>query len=123
MTSGTGQAGDWYAQMSMDQEKQESSLITTLQNTMANSHVSTADANRAYQELTTIQTQKMDANRVHDLLLGQYPDSLVIFNPTGSVQVYVQATSLTPEAAVQVINLVSQTLGVASNQVTVTPHA
>lgn len=125
MTGATGnnQGADWYALMSMDQQKHESALITTLQNIMASSRASSAEVNHAYQELTAIQTQTAEANRVHDLLLGQYPDSLTIFNPSGSVQVYVQATSLTPEAAVQVINLVSQTLGIPSNQVTVAPHA
>ncbi|MCY0876351.1 MAG: SpoIIIAH-like family protein [Firmicutes bacterium] len=122
-TSDSAQGSDWYALMSMDQQKHESALITTLQNTMASSRASSAEVNRAYQELTAIQTQTMEANRVHDLLLGQYPDSLTIFNPSGSVQVYVEAKSLTPEAAVEVINLVSQTLGISSNQVTVAPHA
>lgn len=121
-TGNATQPNDWYAMMSMQQQKDESALMTTLENTIADSHVSNQQATKAYQELTALQTQKMQANQVRDLLMGEYPDSLVVFNPTGSVHVYVEASSLTPLAAVKVINLVSQTLGVASNEVYVTPH-
>lgn len=113
---------DWFVNQSMQQQKDESALISTLQSTMADSRISNSQATKAYQELTALQTQHLEANKVHDLLVGEYPDSLVVFNPKGSVQVYVEASTLTPDAAVRVINLVSQTLGVASNQVSVTPH-
>ncbi len=122
-TAATTVASDWFAQTSLDQMQSESKLIQTLQNEISDPHVSQAAASSAYQQLTTIQTQQAEANKIHDLLTSQFPDSLVIFNPQGQVHVWVEASSLIPTAAVKVIDLVSQTLGIQSNQVIVSAHA
>ncbi|MHB1629818.1 MAG: SpoIIIAH-like family protein [Bacilli bacterium] len=114
---------DWFVQASLDQSQSQSKVIQTLQQTLTNPKVSQQVASHAYTELTAIQTQAEQASRIHDLLVGQYPDSLVVFNPKNQVHVWVETQSLSPTAAVKVINLVAQTLGIQSNQVTVSPHA
>ncbi len=114
---------DWFVQASLDQSQAQSKVIQTLQQTLTNPKVSQQVASQAYTELTAIQTQTEEASRIHDLLVGQYPDSLVVFNPKNQVHVWVETQSLSPTAAVKVINLVAQTLGIQSNQVTVSPHA
>ncbi len=114
---------DWFVQASLDQTQAQSKVIQTLQQTLTNPKVSQQVASQAYTELTAIQTQTEQASRIHDLLVGQYPDSLVVFNPKNQVHVWVETQSLSPTAAVKVINLVAQTLGIQSNQVTVSPHA
>lgn len=115
---------DWFVQTALDQQNHQQRLMQTYESTMSDPRASNQVVSAAYQELTALQTQQVNATRVHDELVGQgYPDSLVIFNPNNDVHVYIQASKLTPTAAVQVINLVSQTLGVQSNMVTVTPHA
>ncbi|PWI58789.1 SpoIIIAH-like family protein [Sulfoacidibacillus thermotolerans] len=119
----TTAVSDWFAQTSLDQMQAESKLIQTLQNEISDPHVSQAAASAAYQQLTTIQTQQAEANKIHDLLTSEYPDSLVIFNPQGGVHVWVEANSLSPTEAVKVISLVAQTLGIQSNQVVVSAHA
>ncbi|MCI0183148.1 MAG: SpoIIIAH-like family protein [Acidibacillus sp.] len=115
-------ANDWFAQTSLDQMQSESKVIQTLQNEISDPHVSQAAASSAYSQLTAIQTQQAEANKIHDLLTSSYPDSLVIFNPQGEVHVWVEASSLSPTSAVKVIDLVSQTLGIQSNQVIVSAH-
>ncbi len=114
---------DWFVQASLDQSQAQSKVIQTLQQTLTNPKVSQQVASQAYSELTAIQTQAEQASRIHDLLVGQYPDSLVVFNPKNQVHVWVETKSLGPTAAVKVINLVAQTLGIQSNQVIVSPHA
>ena len=118
------QPSDWFVQMQLQDSNQQSKLIQTLQGTLSDPRASNAVVSAAYQELTQLQTQQANASRIHDLLLGMnYPDSLVFFNPHGRVQVYVEASTLSPTQAVQVINLVSQTLGAQSNLITVSNHA
>ena len=117
------QPSDWFLQMSMGQNKASQAVIQTLQATIGDQRASNQAVSKAYEELTAIQTQEASATRVHDLLLGyNYPDSLVLFNKNGDVHVYVEASTLQPADAVQIINLVSSTLGVQSNHVIVTPH-
>lgn len=118
------QPSDWFVQMQLQDSNQQSKLIQTLQGTLSDPRASNAVVSSAYQELTQLQTQQANAQRIHDLLLGMnYPDSLVFFNPQGRVQVYVEASALSAAEAVRVINLVSQTLGVQSNLITVSNHA
>ncbi len=118
------QPSDWFVQMQLQDSNQQSKLIQTLQGTLSDPRASNAVVSAAYQELTQLQTQQADAGRIHDLLVGMnYPDSLVFFNPGGRVQVYVEASKLSAAQAVGVINLVSQTLGVQSNLITVANHA
>ncbi len=115
---------DWFVQSALDQQNHQQRLMQTYESTMSDPRASNQVVSAAYQELTALQTQQVNATRVHDELVGQgYPDSLVIFNPNNDVHIYVQASQLSKMAAVEVINLVSQTLGVQSNMVTVTPHA
>ncbi len=114
---------DWFVQASLDQMQHQSKVIQTLQNMLSDPRISQSTANSAYQQLTTIQSEQESASKIHDLLVGEgYPDSLVLFNPQHQVHVYVESKSITPIMAVKVINLVSQTLGMPSNQVIVTPH-
>lgn len=121
--AGSSQPSDWFVQASLDQSQQQSKVIQTLQNELSDPRISQATASQAYTQLSTIQTQQESASRVHDLLVGEgYPDSLVLFSPQNQVHVYVEANSISPDSAVKVINLVSQTLGIPSNQVVVTPH-
>ena len=115
---------DWFVQTALDQQNHQQRLMQTDESTMSDPRASNQVVSAAYQQLTALQTEQVNATRVHDELVGQgYPDSIVLFNPNNDVHVYVEASKLTPTAAVQVINLVSQTLGVQSNMVTVTPHA
>lgn len=122
--AGSSSPSDWFVQYSMDQSNHQSKVIQTLETTLSDPRASQSVVSNAYQELTTIQTQQADASRIHDLLLGQgYPDSIVVYNPHNQVQVWVEARSLSPLQAVKVINLVAQTLGIPSNEVTVSAHA
>jgi stage III sporulation protein AH len=116
-------ASDWFTQMSLDESKKQSHLVQTLEQTLANPRASNSIVAQAFAELSGIQTQQIQASKVHDELVAQgYPDSIVIFNPKGRVHVYVEASFLTPKAAVLAINLVSQALGVQSNLITISPH-
>lgn len=118
------QPSDWFLQYSMNQASAQGKLIHTLEAAISDPRASSTEVSQAYRELTTLQTQQENANRVHDLLLGAgYPDSLVVFEPHNQVHVYVEASSLTPLQAVKAINLVAQTLGVQSNLVTVSSHS
>ncbi len=122
--SASASPSDWFVQTALDQQNHQQRLMQTYESTMSDPRASNQVVSAAYQELTALQTQQVNATRVHDELVGQgYPDSLVIFNPNNDVHIYVQASHLSKTAAVEVINLVSQTLGVQSNMVTVTPHA
>ncbi len=118
-----GTPSDWFVQASLDQMQQQSKVIQTLQNMLSDPRISQGSASNAYQQLTTIQSQQESSSKIHDLLVGEgYPDSLVLFNPQNQIHIYVEAKSISSESAVKVINLVSQTLGMPSNQVIVTPH-
>ncbi len=122
-TSSKANPSDWFVQATLDQMQQQSKVIQTLQNMLSDPRISQSAANSAYQQLTTIQSEQESASKIHDLLVGEgYPDSLVLFNPQHQVHIYVEAKSITPTMAVKVINLVSETLGMPSNQVIVTPH-
>nr|NNM91012.1 hypothetical protein [Bacilli bacterium] len=115
---------DWFVQTELDEQNKQQRLMQTYENTMSDPRASNAVVTTAYQQLTSLQTQQVNATRVHDELVGEgYPDSIVIFNPNHTVTVYVEAQQLSPTAAVNVINLVSETLGTQSNQIVVTPHA
>lgn len=117
------QPSDWFIKLAYDQNNLQEQTTQQLQGEIANPRVSSAAVTTAYNELTALQTQTAGANKVHDMLLGlHYPDSIVLYEPHGRIQVYVESASLTPEAAVEIINLVSQALGVQSNLITVTPH-
>ncbi len=122
-SASSGIPSDWFVQASLNQSQQQSKVIQTLQNMLSDPRISQSAASSAYQQLTTIQSEQESASKIHDLLVGEgYPDSLVLFNPQNQVHVYVETKSITPVSAVKVINLVSQTLGIPSNQVIVTPH-
>ena len=123
-TAIVSQPSDWFVQTTMDMSNEQAKIIQTLQTTLSDPRASNAAVSAAFAELTALQTQQANASRVHDELVADgYPDSVVVFNPHNDVRVYVQATKMTPVAAVKVINIASQTLGVQSNQITVSAHA
>lgn len=118
-----GQPSDFFVQMAFSQSKDWQQTTERLEGEIANPRLGSAAVARAYSQLTVLQEQQQNVNKVHDMLVGMhYPDSIVLYEPQGRVHVYVESGSLSPEAAVQIINLVAQTLGVQSNLVTVTPH-
>ncbi len=118
------QPSDWFVQTTMNMTNSQEKVIQVLQNTLSDPRANNLAVSKAFEELTALQTQTANAQKVHaELQADGYPDSVVIFNPHNTVHVYVEASSITPEAAVRVINLASQTLGVQSNLITVSSHS
>ncbi|MDI3256608.1 MAG: SpoIIIAH-like family protein [Kyrpidia sp.] len=119
---------DFFAEMALKETQRESGTVERLQEVIANPKSSTEEVAQANNQLRQITDMQGKAEQVVDMLKGAgFPQAVIL--PAGSgdvnfdhVTVYVQASSLSPQQAVNVMGIVHGQMGVPASNITVYWH-
>ncbi|ATY84400.1 hypothetical protein CVV65_05075 [Kyrpidia spormannii] len=119
---------DYFAEMALKETQRESGVMEQLQQVIANPKSSSEEVAKANQQLQEITTMQGKAEQTVEMLKGAgFPQAVILPSGSGDVNydhvtVYVQASSLSPQQAVNVMGIVHQQMGIPASNITVYWH-